>query len=72
LEYPELVQYNIAVKLKSWIYNCCHKTATSGHDDVTTLVKNICNAVDHWAGVLGIITFVLKLILPKSVYNIQM
>jgi hypothetical protein len=50
LEYPELVQHNIAVKLKSWIYKCCRITATSGHDDVTTLVKNIRNAADHWAG----------------------
>jgi hypothetical protein len=50
LEYPKLVEHNIAVKLKSWIYKCCRITATSGHDDVTILVKNIRNATDHWAG----------------------
>ena len=63
LSYPQL---DIAVKLKSWIYKCCRITPTSGHDDVTTLVKNKRNAADHWA------RFVLKLILLESVYNIQM
>jgi hypothetical protein len=47
LEYLELAHHNIAVKLKSWIYKCCCISATSGHDDVTTLVKNISNAADH-------------------------
>jgi hypothetical protein len=49
LEYPELAKHNIAVKLKSWIYKCCCITTTSGYDDVTTLVKNIRNAANHWA-----------------------
>jgi hypothetical protein len=49
LDYPELAHHNIAVKLKSFIYKCCRVTAAGRHDDVTTLVKNIRNAADHWA-----------------------
>jgi hypothetical protein len=48
LEYLELAQHNIAVKLKSWIYKCCRVTTTGGHDDMKTLIKNIRNAIDHW------------------------
>jgi hypothetical protein len=50
LEYPELAHHNIPAKLKSWIYKCCRVCANGGHDDVTTLVKDIRNAADHWAG----------------------
>jgi hypothetical protein len=50
LEYPELAHHNIPAQLKSWIYKCCRVCANGGHDDVTTLVKDIRNAVDHWAG----------------------
>jgi hypothetical protein len=69
LEYPELIQHNIVVKLKFWIYKCCCITATTRYEDVTTLVKNIRNATDYWAGDHSICA---ELILLESIYNIQM
>ena len=49
LEYPELACHNISAKLKSWIHKCCWICANGGHDNVTTLVKDIQNAANHWA-----------------------
>jgi hypothetical protein len=50
LEYPKLARFYIAVKLKSWIYEYCWISTNGGHDDVTTLVKDIRNTTDHWVG----------------------
>ncbi|KAL3699855.1 hypothetical protein R1sor_017877 [Riccia sorocarpa] len=62
--YPELRSHGIVDKLKGWIYTCCqrHAARTKGPNgrflpenaDCTTLISDIRNAADHWAGVHSI------------------
>jgi hypothetical protein len=50
LKFPELVQHDLAYKMKSWMYLCCKLSIKSGNENVKMLVLDIQNVVDHWAG----------------------
>ncbi|KAL2620681.1 hypothetical protein R1flu_000886 [Riccia fluitans] len=50
LRYPELAQYDLAYKLKSWIYTCAKNAAKRGDSDPKLLTQDIHNSADHWAG----------------------
>ncbi|KAL3687006.1 hypothetical protein R1sor_013315 [Riccia sorocarpa] len=64
LAYPECSQYNLADKLKTWIYTCCQRNADrikdivggfrAGEDDAHMVTIDICNAANHWAGLHSI------------------
>ncbi|KAL3684743.1 hypothetical protein R1sor_002765 [Riccia sorocarpa] len=49
-KYPELAQYDLAYKLKSWIYTCSKNMAARRDVTPETLTIDVQNAADHWAG----------------------